>query len=347
MATAEEGAAFINYMSDVSVAMINAASSDKERKEAQKHAEQMAEEAYQRDVEFWERNNEYNSPEERRKRLEQAGISPWTEYGQMTSESPMIKSPIAETLPPTQGLQLPQTNMFAKYLSLKKLNNENKMLESSLQRQAAETRYKELENASMEYYLNNQMTNDILFKKAEHEEARKAWERSQESHDKLLEQYERQREEYEYSKTQRKYDEQGRQALLDEKAAQLEATQQAIAKSQEEVENIKKQYEILDEQHKQAIITTKETEAQVELSKAERDKKLRQIRKGEEDTDPWFIRKVYDFQQWQEEQFGRHKTGTIKLDPVTGKWVTWYNGQWREMDLDNGGKVKDSNDYEE
>lgn len=266
--------ALSDYMGQVGTAAINAASSKKERKAAQKHAEKMALESYQRDIEFWEKVNEYNSPLQKRLRLEEAGISPWTEYGQMNTEAPMIKSPVAETLTPTQGLQLPAINLLGPYLAIRKAGMEEKAVQAGLERTAVETKYKQLETDILQEYKNRQMINDLVFSQDVQSEARKEWNRVADAHQQKMDEYEREKEKFAHEKSLYKYDEPAQQLRLLEQRKKLSLMEEQLKEFQLKAEDIKQKYRIGAIQEKQA-----QSDYETSIDKEKTDKYFRDERK--------------------------------------------------------------------
>lgn len=130
----------------------------KRQREAQAHADKSALDAYNRDLNFWNLQNEYNSPVEKRKRLEEAGISAWTEFGQMSSEATSVKSPVADTVSPANMI-MPQMTMLSNYIGLKKMANEQKMMEQNINNQKQVEENQRLQNLLMQDQIKYEMEN--------------------------------------------------------------------------------------------------------------------------------------------------------------------------------------------
>lgn len=296
------------YASDIGTALINAASSRKERKAAQRHAEEMALEAYQRDIEFWEKQNEYNSPLQKRLRLEEAGISPWTEFGQMNSEADAIKSPVASTIPPTEGLKLPMTNLLGNYMAMKRQHMDMKMIQGAMEKQAVETEYKRTEAAILNKYYDKQLENDLLFSKAEQQEAFNEWYRIKQDHEEKMKEYQRNSERYEREKKLYKYEDKANAYKLDEQRRGLLRMEQDLKNMQLEAELLKQKYQIGEKDIQKSEQELKIREDEFQSDKFRRDRQDQILRDyGISPDDPWYVNKLGEVQKWIDSEF--------KLDP--------------------------------
>lgn len=80
--------------------LLNFFGAKREGKKAREHDMRMAEYAYSKDLEMWNRQNQYNSPMEQMKRLRQAGLNPNLMYGKGTtgnaSQLPKYQKPTPE-----------------------------------------------------------------------------------------------------------------------------------------------------------------------------------------------------------------------------------------------------------
>lgn len=240
ISSSQTEAQLAQYMSDISVALINASTSKKEREDAQDFAREQTQEAYAQDLEQWNRTNLYNSPAEQRKRLEQAGISAWTQFGKFGAESPMIKAPITPTLPPTQGVQLPQFNILGAYYTAKNLDNQTKLMEASLERNALENKYQEMQNVITKYFIENQMKNKAQWE--QNEENRK-----QGQYEALINEYNAKIEEHNETLARMKFE---RENLWkydeDAKKYGIIQMQKNIYKTQQEIVNLYKEGKLKD-----------------------------------------------------------------------------------------------------
>lgn len=136
------------------------------QRKAQDHADQAATTQYNREIAAWNMQNEYNSPQAQKERLIEAGISPWTAYGQMNADAGSINVPKEETISPQQVI-MPQMDMLSNYLQLRKLANEDKALQQSIANQTAVKEHQDLQNEVLKYFINEEMKPLLTFKQEE------------------------------------------------------------------------------------------------------------------------------------------------------------------------------------
>lgn len=270
------------------------------QKRAQKYAKQNALDAYNRDVDFWNMQNLYNSPEEKRKRLESAGISPWTEFGNLSDSAGFVKSPVAETISPYYGDLMPHMTIMSDFLQLKKGALENKAIETALTRQEIENRYSQLELDILQAYKDRQMDNDLTFKSAEQQEAYKEWQRIQGLYDEKIKEYQREKEKFEHDKELYKYDEPIKQQQIREREKQIEKLGQELLNLELEADNIKQKYDI-GEKTKSAM--DKELEIKTRQEKEDSyfsDRRVRIAKESGVDVNStnWWSKTATEFTEW-------------------------------------------------
>lgn len=191
-----------------------------------------------------------------------------------------------------------------------------KSVQAGLDRQAVETKYKQLETDILQEYKNRQMMNDLIFSQEQQGEARKEWNRVQSLYEEKVQEYQREKKRFEHDMDMLgKYDEKTKQAELEIKRKSLERLEQDIKNMVLEAENIKQKYQIGEEQ-------IKEARQNYEINKRkEEDEKYwskERIERHKEqgidiEKDPWYLRKLSEFGKWA--------TSPYKIGGAFGEWI--------------------------
>lgn len=77
------------------------------RRDAQRWEKEMAEWQNEKNLEFWQMNNEYNTPANQMKRFQEAGLNPHLIYGNGTSSAGNSSSPVSSSRPGTVDFARP------------------------------------------------------------------------------------------------------------------------------------------------------------------------------------------------------------------------------------------------
>lgn len=218
--------------------IIAGAYNKKRLREAQRFTVQQTENAYARDMLFWNKQNQYNSPLEQRRRLEEAGISPWAMYGQMdTGNAGMVNAPIADTIKPnyiTENVDLGIDNPMAAYFAVKQFRMNEAMVAKQLEGEQLKNEYQLLQNGVMQFNLNklqeryneeikewNRKSDIHSWSGETHKWNIKDAERRENEYLYKIEEYKRQAERYTHESSLWKYDATARQLDIDQRRQNL------------------------------------------------------------------------------------------------------------------------------
>ena len=101
------GSAIISGLAGLGSSIFSGIGAGKRQKKEHKHRTQLAEYAYDKDLEMWNRANEYNSPEQQMKRYRDAGLNPMLLQGDIANTAvgnlPQYQQPEINYNAPTTG----------------------------------------------------------------------------------------------------------------------------------------------------------------------------------------------------------------------------------------------------
>lgn len=161
------------------------------QQEANEAQKKLADEANKRNLELWQRTNEYNSPVENMKRLEAAGLNPNMAYGQIADSR--AASPVATEVPQIHAAK-PEgagaMDSLSTYMQVVNTQEQNKVIRAQaakvaeeaglvgVQRKAAEYELKMLKESGMSRF--DQTPGKYVIRKAmsRYDSAEKAFDRS-------------------------------------------------------------------------------------------------------------------------------------------------------------------------
>lgn len=132
--------------SDMLGGFINWAATAQQNKKNREWNKDMAEYAYQMDLEQWNRANEYNTPANQMQRFKEAGLNPHLIYGQGNPGNAVSVSP--KYNPPEGKFGLPELRMgdfMGNYMSFKVQQQQIDNLETMRQKTIEETNLKRIE----------------------------------------------------------------------------------------------------------------------------------------------------------------------------------------------------------
>lgn len=293
------GTSAMDAAASIGAAYIAASSNEEMQQEALQHAERMSDQAYYRDLQQWNRQNLYNSPAAQMERLGDAGISRWAMFGQMNGgQADAVKAPIAATpTPPYMNVNMPVLNSLGAYMQIKRLHNENKLLEMNMEQGALENENKRLQNAAAEFYVENRMQREMEIFNNDETREQGRYEMLVKTHSEQLAEYQREKERHKHWQGLSKYD-------FKAKQMELEQMRQNIWETAEKIKNLKKSGALLDEDLKDRPIERRFKQKQVAKVRAEikekgldnyiKERRKEMLRDYDIDLekDPWYIKAI-------------------------------------------------------
>lgn len=105
---------------------------------SQSYEREMAEWQNQKNLEFWQLNNEYNTPANQMKRFEEAGLNPHLIYGNGTSSAGNSSAPVSSARPGSVDFSRPPlgdiglNDSFSAYLAVRNLERQDAIAQSQV-----------------------------------------------------------------------------------------------------------------------------------------------------------------------------------------------------------------------
>lgn len=211
--------------------LISGGYNKKRQREAQKFAKEQSEIQYQRDISFWNKQNEYNSPLSQRQRLEEAGISPWAMYGQMdTGNAGMVNAPTVDTVKPnyiTENVDLGLTNAMQTYFAVKQFRMQEKQIEQQIAGEQLKQEYQLIQNGIANFNLSKmearwqQELIENQRKGQTHQWDKERWEQAKNEYNWKVKGFIRDAERFKHEKSLWDYDKTARQLSLEQQRQDL------------------------------------------------------------------------------------------------------------------------------